>query len=65
MLRLREIRKDRKMTQEALASLVGVSQGYISSLEDGSCSPGFDVLIRLSKALNCTIDEMIVKEESA
>ena len=59
MLRLREIREKRGMSQVALASLVCVAQGYISDLENGKCFPSFDVLVRLAKALECSLDELV------
>lgn len=59
MLKLREIRESRGMTQAALASLVCVAQGYISDLEKGKCLPSFDVLVRLAKALECSLDELV------
>jgi len=59
MLRLREVRESRGMTQAVLASLVGVAQGYISSLENGNYTPSFEVLIRLARVLKCSLDELV------
>jgi len=65
MLRLREIREKRGMSQVALASLVCVAQGYISDLENGKCSPSFEVLVKLARALECSLDELVDVESSA
>ena len=65
MLRLREMREKRHLTQEALASLVGVGQGYISSLENGLYSPSFEVLIKLARVLQCSLDELVDLEAAS
>ncbi|MBP5295176.1 MAG: helix-turn-helix transcriptional regulator [Lachnospiraceae bacterium] len=59
MLRLREIRKNRGLSQSALAKLVGVEQGSLSDLESGKRFPSFGLLIRLAKALECSLDELV------
>lgn len=63
MLRLREIRKQRGMTQCALASAAKVAQGVISDLENGRCYPSFKLLLRLAKVLECSLDELVVMED--
>ena len=65
MLRLKEIRESRKMTQVVLAGAVGVAQGYISSLENGLYSPSFEILIKLADALNCSLDELVDRSNPA
>ena len=62
MLRLREVRESRGMTQAVLASLVGVGQGYISALENGNFTPSFEVLIKLARALDCSLDELVDRD---
>lgn len=59
MLRLEELRKKRGLTQEALASKVGVTQGHISGLENGTYTPSFDLLIKLAQVLECSLDELV------
>ena len=59
MLRLEELRRLRKMTQISLAQKVGITQGHLSDLENGNCFPSFDVLIRLARALECSLDELV------
>ena len=57
MLRLKEIRKSRGLTQKELASRVGIAQGYLSSLETGVYLPGLEVLVKLALVLECSLDE--------
>ncbi len=47
--RLRQIRKERKITQVKLAEHLGISQGFLSAMEQGKKAPGSAVLIALSK----------------
>ncbi|PKL79955.1 MAG: hypothetical protein CVV27_01095 [Candidatus Melainabacteria bacterium HGW-Melainabacteria-1] len=48
---LRMVRKYRRLTQQALARLIGASADYISELERGRYQPSLDLLARLSEAL--------------
>ena len=59
MLRLREIRKSRKLSQVALAKLVDTDQGYVSDLESGKRTPSLAFLIRLARALECSLDDLV------
>lgn len=66
MLRLEELRKKQGLTQEALASKVGVTQGHISGLENETYMPSFDLLIKLAQVLDCSLDELVdMKSNSA
>ena len=49
--RLRELRKERGLTQEALAESADVSGNYISDLELGLKVPSLTILVSLSQAL--------------
>ena len=59
MLRLIEVRKSKKFSQCELAEKAGITQGYLSDLENGVNNPSFDVLIRLAKALDCKLDDLV------
>lgn len=58
-----EIEKYRKnrdnMTQSKLAEILGVSSSTISRYESGEIEPTASVLIKLSKALNVSIDVLL------
>lgn len=55
-VRVREARKESGMTQEELATAVGVTQAAVTQWETGKSTPTLPVLIRLSETLGCTID---------
>lgn len=50
--RLKKLRKDQEKTQYELAKEVGTSQAAISRLEAGDQNPSYEVIRKLSKALN-------------
>lgn len=57
-MNIRERREECGMTQEELSKRVGVVRSAISNWENGTSSPRPRHLFALSKALNCTIDEL-------
>jgi transcriptional regulator with XRE-family HTH domain len=55
---VRKIRKERGLTQKAMAKALGVSPAYLSALENGKKGrPGFDFLQRVAGYLNIIWDE--------
>lgn len=57
---LNEIKKSKKMTNETLSELSGISLGTINKLFAGNtCDPKISTLIPLSKALDCSLDELV------
>jgi len=54
--RLRGLREAKKLSQETLAGLSGLSQSVIAKAEKGKSVPTGDGLDRLALALDCTID---------
>lgn len=59
-IRIKELRKQRNMTQRQLALRSGVAKSYINELEKGKYNnPGAEVLCKLAKALRCNINDLI------
>lgn len=56
-VRLKQIRKQQKMTQEKLAEAVGVSTSTIQRWEYADDAPEFDRLETLAKALNVKTED--------
>ena len=50
-LNVRRIRKDRGLSQEALADDVALAVTYVGQIERGERNPTLDVVERLAKAL--------------
>lgn len=57
-LRIKELRRDKGLTGEQLADMVGVSKGYISEIENGKKTPGAGLMMRFADALKCEVYEL-------
>lgn len=57
-LRIKELRKNRGLTGEQLAEMVGITKGYISELESGKKTPGAGLVLRLADALKVEAFEL-------
>lgn len=60
--RIKEIRKLRQMTQQELASRVGVSQVQIGRLEKSTRTLDVDMLADIAKVLEVEVWELLPKE---
>jgi transcriptional regulator with XRE-family HTH domain len=56
-------RKKRKLTQEALADMVGIGQQSLSRMEKGRIAPRFDRLQRFAEMLGCTVADLFKEGE--
>lgn len=63
MFRIKEARQKAGLTQNQLAIKVGVTQIYISYIENNRKTPSFDLLERIAKELHTSIKNLI--EDSA
>lgn len=54
-----ELRKGKNLTQEQLASMVGVSAGAVSKWENGNSTPDISLLAPLARALNTSVDILL------
>ncbi|MCL1894893.1 MAG: helix-turn-helix domain-containing protein [Holophagaceae bacterium] len=57
-------RKKRKLTQEALADMVGIGQQSLSRMEKGKIAPRFDRLQRFAEVLCCTVADLFKEGET-
>lgn len=57
--RIRELREDRDITQQAIANYLTISQRAYSHYEDGSRSIPVEILDRLASYYNTSVDYMI------
>lgn len=62
---LKELRKEQKLTQEDLASLIQSDRSFISQMERGLKQPSLYTLYKLSKALKVVPQSFIEKITSA
>lgn len=59
-----ELRKNRKLSQEQLGDMIGVTRQTISNWELGQTAPNSDQLKALSNALHISIDELLENDVS-
>lgn len=59
MLRFRQERELKNLSQNDLANILGVSQQSISKYENGSREAGYDLLIQMSKIFDVSIDYLL------
>ena len=62
--RLRELRKQRFLTQHMLAERSGVSQVAIARIELNRAEPHFSTIHKLANALGVSPEEFVKKEDS-
>lgn len=61
--RLKQLRKEKGLTQVTLAETLGVSKGTVAMWETGKRMPGFDMLTRLSELFDKRVDYIIGTSE--
>jgi transcriptional regulator with XRE-family HTH domain len=54
--KIKQIRKNRNLTQEELGQLVGVKKAQISKIENSLTDARFETILKVFKALNARIN---------
>ena len=62
--KIKSAREDRKLTQERLAEMIGITPGYLSEIENKKTIPSFAIVCSLFKTLNLSLDDIIYHAES-
>lgn len=57
--RIRELRKNHSLSQEALAAIINTTQQTVSRIEHSSCDIPSDILISVSEYFNVTTDYIL------
>ncbi|HEV8309207.1 MAG TPA: helix-turn-helix transcriptional regulator [Methylomirabilota bacterium] len=58
-MRLKRLREEKHLSQEALAKKARVTREYVNKLEAGKHDPTLGVLQRLAKALGVPVTELL------
>lgn len=53
------IRKEKGITQEALAYQAGLNRAYIGYIERGERKPTIETLEKIAKALKCSVEHLV------
>lgn len=56
---IRELRKQKKLTQVELAQKIECSQAVVTAYENGHKKPAIDTLAKLADALGVTLDQLV------
>jgi len=59
MHRIRELRIAQKLSQQELATKLGIDRSTVAKWETGVHSPRIDKLRQLAKVLNCSLEELL------
>ena len=62
--RIRELREQYGLGQEALANFVGSSQQTISRIENGKCTPPVDLMVNIAQHFKVTVDYILCLSET-
>lgn len=57
--KLKTLRKGQKLTQQQLASVLGVQKSVISYYESGDRFPSYDILIKIAGTFHTTTDYLL------
>lgn len=60
--RVKEFRKQYKLTQEELAKILGVTRQTIIAVENDKYNPTLELAMRLAKQLKSTVEELFTLE---
>ena len=61
--RIKELRAQKKWTQEELSKRVGVSRQSIVAIESGKYNPSLELAFKIAQEFNCSIEEVFLFEE--
>ena len=61
MTAIKQLRKQKGISQQELAAMINVTQAAISQWELGSAKPTIENLVLLAKIFDCKVDDLIGK----
>lgn len=64
MHRIRKLRKAKNLSQQELATKLGVDRSTIAKWETGTNSPRMNRLIQLTRVLGCSLEELFPNYKS-
>jgi len=51
-------RKQKGLTQEKLAEIVGITRPYLSEIENGNYAPGGPLILKIAKSLGVSVEDI-------
>jgi transcriptional regulator with XRE-family HTH domain len=62
-LRIKQLRRERRLTQDQLADRAGLSRNYLSQIETGARTPNITRLQQIARALSVDLMDLLVNPE--
>lgn len=60
---IRQLRMERRLSQEVLSGLAGIARSHLAMIESGAKQPNFETIWRLANALNMRPHELVLRIE--
>lgn len=60
--RIRDIREAKRLTQDRLAEMSGISKGFLSDLENDKRNVSSEYILRIANALGASVDYLLTGE---
>tara|TARA_B100001093_G_scaffold86461_1_gene78241 strand:+ start:4114 stop:4311 length:198 start_codon:yes stop_codon:yes gene_type:complete len=61
--RVKELRKNKKLTQEELADLIGISRQAINAIEKEKFDPSLPTAFKIAKLFKISIEKLFLPDE--
>lgn len=61
--RIKDLRREKKLTQEELSQLVGVSRQSIVAIETGRYNPSLKLAYKIARQFNQAIEDVFIFDE--
>lgn len=62
--KIRELRLERGIRQNELARLAGISNTYLSDIENGRANPSVNTFLKIARVLDANCDGILVDNEA-
>lgn len=56
--RIKELRKEKNISQEKLAEIIGIEANNLSRIENGKNYPSADTIVKIAEALNVDVNKL-------
>lgn len=60
-VKIKQLRKNKKLSQEQLANILSVERSTVAKWETGKALPRTDKLTEIAKALDCTVADLLAE----
>ena len=59
--RIKRLRIQKHLTQEALGDKIGISAKHVSNIETNNAHPSIETLVELANVLECSLDYLVLE----